>query len=39
MKICTHLAGMGHFNSNAESCFKDKTFIPPKYKERGSNLD
>jgi hypothetical protein len=35
MKICAHLAGMGHFNGNAATCFKDKEFIPPTVKNNG----
>ena len=35
MKMCTHLAGLGRYNSNAETCFKDKTFIPPTVKNDG----
>lgn len=35
MKICTHLAGMGHFNGNPDICFHDRGFIPPTVKNDG----
>jgi hypothetical protein len=35
MKMCTHLAEKGYFNSNAEICFKDLEFIPATVKNDG----